>query len=177
MFVQVGMGRDFTLYAEKSGYVHMTTHSTRNGKQFINIVEQNPKTTTTDLPSEHTLEFRSPLAQGYRADHIFTRDPETGERHFTLYDLNQLPPVEKTELCAVDFDPMQAHLKAMNLDSTDLAKKVTYQFGERFAEARMSGGDINQAALLINAKTVAKTKPSIKPIYASKKPIVGNLKQ
>lgn len=141
----VGIGRDFTLYAQSSGYVHFT-HNPQLKKTYINIIEENPANTkVTDI---NTIEFSSPLSMGYRADHIFQRDADTGERKFELYDLTQLEEVQDTDLSAVNFSPMNSHLEAMKLKEK-LSTIENYQIPERHIKARHSKGDLSHEELII----------------------------
>lgn len=112
------MGTDNTLYALMPGYVHIT-HDPVTNRNYINVVDRNPL--EVGMPKEHTEEFTSKLAGGWRNDEIFTRDAD-GNRVCTLVNLKALPPVESWDLSAVDFDPMAAHLKATGLD-VKLAKQ------------------------------------------------------
>lgn len=122
----VAMGKDLSIYALTPGYVHFTEDKDL-GRNYINVVEFDPK--TVQLPTEWTPEFSSKLAGGWRADSVFTRDASS-HRHFDLYDLNRLPPVKSSDLSALLFEPMKAHMKAMNLqDKLDTEK---YQYPERF---------------------------------------------
>ena len=99
------------------GYVHFT-HDPIRDRTFIHISETNP--TEVRLTTEHTQDFRSKLAGGWRNDEVFTRSADGRRRTFTLYDLKMLPAVDATDRSAVHFDASAAYLEAMNLQSSRL---------------------------------------------------------
>jgi hypothetical protein len=106
----------------------MTYDAVRN-RNYINVVEHDPKVVAYE--KLHTEFYTSKLAGGWRSDSILTRD-HNQRRVFELYDLNQLPPVELSDLSAVKFDPMSAYLKASGLK--EKLNAPGYQFLERFAQ-------------------------------------------
>jgi hypothetical protein len=137
------MGRDYTIFALTPGYVHFTKDPIKN-RNYINVVEFNPN----EKPASniHDLEFKTKLADGWRNDSIYSRD-KNGHRRFDLVNLTQLPPVEKSDLAAVEFDAMTAHLKALNLDTKLSGDK--FQFPERFHEAVKEARALNENKLKI----------------------------
>ena len=137
----VGMGTDFTLYALMDGYVHFAEDPVRQ-RTFINVVEHDPA--LKKYPAEYNEVFKSKLADGWRSDQVFKRDIN-GKRQFELVNLTALPAVQNTDLSAVEFDPMLAHLKAMNLHDK-LADKATegYVFQDRIRRCLAESGKLEK---------------------------------
>jgi hypothetical protein len=110
------------------GYVHFT-HDAIRDRTFINVVKEDPN--RAPLSRDHSDTYTSKLVGGWRNDQVFTRDAD-GKRVFKLINLKTLPPVQKHDLSAVDFDAMSAHLKAMRLD--DALAVQGHQYPDRFKQ-------------------------------------------
>jgi hypothetical protein len=113
------------------GYVHFSRDPVRN-RNVISVVEWNPNEVDKKNSDKFDLEFRSKVSEGWRNDSVYVRGAD-GKRHFDLVDLSKLQPVDKTDLSAVDFDAMAAHLKALKLN--DVLNSEKYQYPQRIKDA------------------------------------------
>lgn len=123
----VAMGRDHTLYATMSGYVRISEDAKQN-RQYVHVLSE-PPTTVNNVNGKalyrepHQPLHWSKVAGGWRNADIYTRDPVHGKRIFKLVDLTKLPQADTSDLSAVEFNPMIAHLRAMQLDSVLLQQQ------------------------------------------------------
>lgn len=118
------------------GYVHFTKDLVRN-RNYINVVEWNPA--DKEYSTIHDEEFSSKLSDGWRSDQVFRRDMN-GKRVFKLENVQALDEATPADLAAVNFDAMQAHLKAMNLQETLTEKNHVY--ADRLKKVLKANGNL-----------------------------------
>ncbi|KAI3651207.1 hypothetical protein MP228_004688 [Amoeboaphelidium protococcarum] len=150
--INVGMGRDFSIYALMDGYVQITRDPLKANKKYINVVKEKPEHSTMQHNERvmHTLEYKSPISEGYNYSVVQSRCSITGKRTLKVTNLNLVndgKPAESWELSAYEFDPMAALIKASGLSKDQLISKIgnqeSFNFADRFEEARCALGDLN----------------------------------